>query len=280
VVVEGSDKKRKRTTHKHNNAKKMKITGKIKGIFSHAVALDQNGGLRNTIYGLGRKVFIMNYDHTVLLSFDFPKGKEQKAFDPPISFKANDYDSNEFKEEGDKIVFTSEKNGYLRTKTCGTTELTPMEVEELYEKYTTEVSEKRATVTIDRGILELLDDSLSHIEFTAGKNEEIRLLQRNIYSGGIIEVQKAGSLLETEAVKHAVGPVALKTGDFQALFSFTDILKFHFPTDGNGDFVLVEAYKSNYPFKGVIACCLYDEIIEIKEAQTDGRKKQKVRRSK
>jgi hypothetical protein len=258
----------------------MKITGKIEGIFSHAVALDQNGGLRNTIYGLGSKVYIMNYDHTVLLRFAFPKGDKQKPFDPPISFKANDYDSNEFREEGNKIVFTSEKNGYLRTKTCGTTELTPMEVEELFKKYTDQVSDKRATMTIDRGILELLDDALSHIEFIAEEGEEIKLIQRNIYSGGIIEVQKAGSLLDTEAVDNGVGPVAIKTGDFQALFSFTDVIKFHFPTDGNGDFVLVETYKSNSPFKGVIACCLYDEIIEIKEAQTDGRQKQKIRRSK
>ena len=266
----------------------MKITGKIEGIFSHALALDQNGGLRNTIYGLGKKVYILNYDHTVLLRFTFPKG-ERLEFDPPVSFKANDYDSNEFEQVGDKIIFTSEKNGWLRTKTCGTTELTPMDVEELWNKYTEDISDHRVEMNIDSGVRELLDGNLSHIEFAAEPGEEVKLLQRNIYSGQIIEVEKTGTKpkdgealgIDSAIAENGVGPFALKTGDFNALFAFTDSLKFSFPTTGDGDFVFVRAIKSNLPYKGVIACCLYDEIIEIKEAQTDGRrKKQKVRRSK
>ncbi len=263
----------------------MKITGKIEGIFSHALALDQNGGLRNTIYGLGKKVYIMNYDHTVLLRFTFPKG-DQLEFDPPVSFKANDYDSDEFKQVGDKIIFTSEKNGWLRTKTCGTTELTPMEVEELWNKYTKDMNAHRVEMDIDIGVRELLDDDLSHIEFAAKPGEEVKLLQRNIYSGQIIEVEKAGTKekkgesfgIGAAIANNGVGPFALKTGDFHALFSFTDSLKFFFPTEEDGDFVFVKTIKSNLPFKGVIACCLYDEIIKIKEAQTDVPKKKLKRK--
>ncbi len=266
----------------------MKITGKVEQIFAHAVALEQNGGLRNTIYGLKKHIFIMNYDHTVLLKFLAPKGakgEKPPMFDPPISFKANDYDSNEFEQDGNKIIFTSEKNGYLRTKTCGTTELTPMDVSELYDKYTGMVSGERVTMTIDRGILELLDDALSHIEFIAKVGEEIQLIQRNIYSGGIIKVQKTKAKegktvgVVSEKAENNVGPIALKTGDFHALFTFTDVLKFHFPIDGNGDFVFVENYDTKFPFKGILACCLYDEVIKIKEVQPDISKK-KLKRKK
>ena len=75
----------------------MKITGQIEQIFAHAVALDQNGGLRNSIYAEGKEIFIMNYDHTVLLRFKLRES--ENPFSGPISFKANDYDSPEFYEE-------------------------------------------------------------------------------------------------------------------------------------------------------------------------------------
>jgi len=256
----------------------MKVTGKVENIFAHAVALDQNGGLRNTIFGLGDEVYIMNYDHTILLRFPLPKSAMK--FDPPISFKANDYDSDEFEQEGDKIIFTSEKNGYLRKKTCGVAELTPQQVRDLFKEYTDEDEAERHTISINKGMLELLDHNLSHVEFIAEPGEEIRMIQRNIYSGGIIEVKKKGGLMDDESTDYKIGPVAIKTGDFAALFAFTEIVNFSFPVEGAEDYILIKAMKSNVPFDGVVACCLYDEIIEIKNSKHHGREKQKIRRSK
>ena len=72
----------------------MKITDLVEQIFAHAVALDQSGGLRNTIYAIGSEIYILNYDHTVLLRFRLRRS--EACFETPVSFRANDYDSNGF----------------------------------------------------------------------------------------------------------------------------------------------------------------------------------------
>jgi len=229
------------------------------------VALDQSGGLRNTIYAIGHEIFILNYDHTVLLRFRLRRSEGQ--FETPISFKANDYDSNMFEEVDGQIVFHSEKGEYLRKKSCGTTDLTPEEVRTLYHKYVAELPE-RETIDLSRDVLDLLDENLSHIEFSGEEGENIKLLQRNIYSGGIIEITKKEEGLFTERLEYAFGPVGVKTDDFRALFTFQNTLKFSFPRRGREDFVSVRSGdESRRSITGVVACCLYDEIIEIREVQ-------------
>jgi hypothetical protein len=81
------------------------------------------------------------------------------------------------------------------------------------------------------------------------------------------------------------GPVALKTNDFAAMFTFAsgeDGLRFVFPTeDSKGDYITVESLRRDKrDMTGIIACCVYDEIIEIQGAMRDGRQEQKIRRSK
>jgi hypothetical protein len=188
-------------------------------------------------------------------------------FDPPISFKANDYDSNVFEEKDGKIIFYSEKGEYQRKKICGTSDLTPEEVKTLYHNYVQDI-EGRSPVNISRDILELLEADLSHVEFSGEKGSTLKVIQRNIYSGGIIEITKAskgGFFLEE--LKHSFGPVAIKTDDFRALFTFQNILKFSFPHRGKEDFILVKSGDENRrSITGIIACCLYDEIITIQES--------------
>jgi hypothetical protein len=95
------------------------------------------------------------------------------------------------------------------------------------------------------------------------------MIQRNIYSGGIIEVEKKrdeGFFLEE--FHNDFGPVAIKTGDFRALFTFQEALNFSFPARGSEDFILVTGVDTNKrSVTGIIACCLYDEIIELREVQ-------------
>ena len=43
-----------------------KVTGLVENIFAHAVALEQKGGLKNTIYAFKREIFILNYDSFIL----------------------------------------------------------------------------------------------------------------------------------------------------------------------------------------------------------------------
>jgi hypothetical protein len=241
----------------------MKISNLVEQIFAQAVALDQSGGLRNTIFAMGNEIFILNYDHTVLLRFKLRA--TEGTFEHPISFKANDYDSNVFEEVDGRVVFTTEKGEYMRKKTCGKSDLTEQEVKELYQKFTTESSDTQ-TISLSKDVLTLLDMDLSHIEFSGKVGESIRMIQRNIYSGGIVEINKVNKGLFKEEITEDFGPVAIKTGDFQALFTFQDSLKFSFPNTGTEDFLVVKGGDvSKRNFTGIIACCLYDEIIKIKE---------------
>jgi len=244
----------------------MKISNLVEQIFSQAVALNQSGGLKNTIYAIGKEIFILNYDHTVLLKFRLRSS--ETAFPSPISFKADDYDSNEFEEKEGRIIFHSENEGYSRKKICGTSDLTPEQIKELWSEY--ELEEEREVIQVSKSILNLLDDNLSHIEFVGEKGGKLKLIQRNIYSGGIIEVEEKekGGFFD-QSLKSDFGPVAMKTGDFQALFVFEDSLNFCFPTRGREDYIYVKSVnETKRNMKAIIACCLYDEIIKIKEAES------------
>jgi hypothetical protein len=242
----------------------MKITNLVEEIFGQAVALDQSGGLRNTIYAIGTEIFILNYDHTVLLRFRLRTS--EGVFEPPISFKANDYDSNEFDEKDGRIVFYSTKGDYARKKICGTSDLTPEEVKTLYHNYIQNV-EDHSVVSLSKDVLELLEPELSHIEFSGEKGQSIKMIQRNIYSGGIIEVKKTNKGFFKEELENDFGPVAMKTDDFRALFTFQSIIKFSFPNRGKENFILIKGGDTGMRhITGIVACCLYDEVIAIQEA--------------
>lgn len=247
----------------------MKITGLVEQIFAQAVALDQSAGLRNTIYAINNEIYILNYDHTVLLRFRLRNS--EALFDPPISFRANDYDSNNFEEQEGRIIFTTIKGDYQRKKICGTSDLTCEEVKELYARYVTPTDEKRQEVILTREALELLDSDLSHVEFSGKAGQSLRMVQRNIYSGGIIEVEKLNDGLYQDLLTEDFGPVGIKTEDFRALFAFQDSLKFQFPSKEKEDFIFIRSIDANVRnMVGVIACCLYDELIKIKEAKNGG----------
>jgi len=246
----------------------MKITNLVEQIFSIAVALDQNGGLKNTIYALDDEIFILNYDHTVLLNFKLRKN--EAPFSNPIAFKANDYDSNEFEEKDGQIIFHSQLNGYVKQKRCGTVDLSPGEVKELFKKYKKDFDDKAEEVTLTKSILPLLEDGLSHIEFSGKKGEGMKLVQRNIYNGTIIEISKDQKGFFKDSLKDEFGPVGIKTSDFNALFQFQDELKFMFPSEKSDDVIMVKSFNDNKrSMTGFIASCLYDELIEIRESKKD-----------
>lgn len=243
----------------------MKITGQIEQIFAHAVALDQNGGLKNSIYAEGKEIYIMNYDHTVAIRFKLRDS--ETIFKNPISFKANDYDSNEFFEEDGKIVFLTNIQGYERRKVCGVAEYSLKEVKDTIKSYLSNKVE-RETLTIDNSILSLIDDSLSHIEFSGKKGSTLKMIQRNIYSGGVIEISEKSEGLFSNTLAKDFGPVGIKTKDFEALFTFQKVLKFEFPSTDKEDFIIVKNInKKKRNMTAIIACCLYDELIQIQKAR-------------
>ena len=232
----------------------MRVSYRLEDIFAHAVALQQSGRLRSTIFGIGRKVYILNQDHTALLRFRLRK-VDKVEFDPPISFEANDYDSQEVDVQDGRICFVQKAAGFERTKSCRTPSLTPEDVEDLFRSFHVEETN---TIVLHAKMLTLLDESLSHIEFSA-EDGELRIVQRNIYSGTVTEIKRksSGGLLEVTDELEDFEPTGLRTNDFMALFSFVDSLAFHFLPDG---VICVDSKDARMPMRALISKCRYDEL--------------------
>lgn len=251
-----------------------KVSNRVEEIFAHAVAMDQCGRLRNTVYVIDREVYIINQDNTVFLRFKLRES--ETPFDHPISFKANDYDSRSFREVDGKIVFESEGNGFKRAKTCGTPDATPEEVRAMFKKFKPVKTNK---VKLTKDILPMMEENLSHIEIKA-VDGEIQFVQRNVYSGSVIKVTRAAEegalgVDSPDELDGDFGPLGLRNGDFSALFAFNDNLIFTFPPDGDGDYCCVRSRDPRMAMDGVIACCIYDELGTVEEVSHGGKEQKK-----
>lgn len=247
----------------------MKISEKVEQIFAHAVTLAQNGKLKNTIYALGSEVFILNMDNSVLLNFELRK--TEAPFTSPISFVANDYDSRDFHEEEGKIVFTQKKDEYTRKKTCSTPGDTPEDIKKMFKGFK---PLKGNVATINEKVLSLLDESLSHIEISV-KDGKLKLVQRNIYSGSVIEIEEIqeGLGILSNDLKD-FDPIGIRTSDFQALFTFQSSLYFGFPENGE-EYIYITNVNNKRKMGGVIATCVYDELGTVTESKKVGKRKKK-----
>lgn len=240
----------------------MRINKRVEAIFAFAAAMD-NRGLRNTIHCVDRNVYIVNSDHSMILRF--PLRQSEVVFSKPISFNANDYDSQNFEEIDGKIIFRTNSKNYERRKICGSVDTYSIkDLRKLYHKHLN--TQALFYFSLSKDICSLIDEDLSHTEISTEKGR-LMIRQRNVYSGNIIEVQSIEEGLLTNDPLPEFGPVALKTKDFLSLFTFHEALNFS-PTT---DFVIVkEARKGD--FDGVLAFCKYDEIIDLyKEDKKNGR---------
>lgn len=242
-----------------------KISDRIEGIFAHAVAMEQSGRLKSTVYCMDNEIFIMNSDNTVLLRFLLRR--TETPFAHPVSFRANDYDSKSFYEKDGKIVFVTETDGFVRTKSCSTPGDTPADIKALFDGYEKITSNR---ISFKRDILSLLDDSLSHVEISA-PDRALSLVQRNIYSGSIIEVRRKkeeglGNLVEVDDITDEFGPVGIRTNDFAALFTFVDILNMNF---GEAGYCYVKSIDPKLHMEGIIAKCIYDELGSVEKVEKE-----------
>lgn len=230
----------------------MKIPIDIEKIFSHAVALQQNGNLKNTIYGFKNFIYILNQDHTVLLKF-----VTKHTWENPIGFKANDYDNNNFSVEQDRIIFIKKDGDYIREKSCKTSDISPKKIHKMFKRSTKEV-ELKNPVIISKDILNLLDDQLSHLEFQCEKGE-FSVKQRDIYSGSLITVKpnKEKSVGVFDKKISDFKTVGMRTSDFIALFTFVGSIAFYFEQEG---IIHLESKDAKFKFKGLVSKCIYDEL--------------------
>ena len=244
-------------------------------IFSHAVALHQGGRLKSTIYASGKEIFILNQDKTILLLFTLPaKEKEIKG---QVSFIANDYESNDFQEEDGKIKFVTHEGQYTKIKSCKAPEKTFSDIQDLYERYLNSDGHE-SMIVFNKSIISLLDESLSHMEILF-ENKSSVVIQRDIYTGSIIRIDKEDSgfgLAATDNIQSDFKPIGIRTNDFIALFSFCDNITFYF---GDEPFVFIEGDR--FEMQGVVSLCMYDElgILTESKGEINGREIEKIRGS-
>lgn len=239
----------------------------LEAIFSHAVALDQGGRMRNTIFCGGQTVYILNFDKTVLLRFHL--SSTNKTFDQPVAFNANDYDSSKFYEKDGRIIFEKSGAGFDRKKSCAVPGKTYSEVESLFSRYTVSPT-CHSFIELNKKILELLSEDLSHIEIHT-ENRKPVITQRDIYSGTVTRLTRqpqSGLRLTAvpDTISEDIGPVGLRTNDLAALFNFNENIRLGFSSDAG--YCTVQGMNST--MAGIIAFCLYDELGTIQEVPIDG----------
>jgi hypothetical protein len=243
----------------------------IESIFSHAVALDQSGRMKNVITCNGRDVWIMNYDKTILLKF------QMDQLTPPfkhlIRFNANDYDSVKFYEEDGKIVFVQQGHGFERKKICAP----PADIIDPSVFWQRLAFDNKSThFTLSDGVLSLLDENLSHTEIHS-EDKKLVITQRDVFTGNIIRLdRKVEGLLglnRPDKIAEDFEVIAIRTNDLAALFSFSKSVVFYLNHDNPGRCMIKSDAAS---MEGLIAWCVYDElgIINYLEVDDGGQKQE------
>lgn len=235
----------------------MKIEGLTEAMFAHAVALAQNGKMKSTIHCGGEEVFILNMDNTLILRYKSPQ-----VFEESFSFFANDYESPRIRIDEGKVVFVTNSGGLKRTKVCPAPKTGFKEIKAIWEKLQEEpISPDSHKIILMKEMAALLEDGLSHVEVSKEEDGPVVLLQRDIYSGSRIEVErnKSGSGLMEVDDDFSFNPIGIRTIDFAALFTFSDSLTWYILPDKKWVF-----FEDNTGrLSGVLAQCLYDELGEI-----------------
>lgn len=232
----------------------------MKQIFAYAVALDQSGRLRNTIYAKDSTVFVLNSDNTVLLRFDT---HQQLPLDDEVRFKASDYEGDKFSIEDGKMVFVTKCGGVERRKSCALPELTLDDVNDIFESH--KPGKNANTLVLGKDVVSVLDENLSHVEISGDLKTGWVIVQRDIYSGAKVEVRQVRGhgmgVGDASDIQGTFGPIGLRTSDFIALYSFNASVAFTFFS--NRSYCLVSADTSLYDMTGIVAQCVYDELGEI-----------------
>lgn len=255
-----------------------KIDPRVESVFAHAAAMHQSGRMKNTIYVKEKEVYILNVDSSVLLRFIL--SASSAPFDQPLGFKADDYETSSLYEKDGKIIFEKEEGEWNIKKSCGTTELTPDHVADIFSNFP---PIKTNRITLRSSITSLLDTKLSHVELSGQVHDSINIKQKNIYDGKLIDITRKKAtgmgISEKDNITENFGPLAIRTNDLIALFSFNDQLTFSF---GSGDKGYCRVTGRNFKMAGIIGLCRYDELgtIEKLKGERHGRQVKKSRRGK
>jgi len=243
----------------------------VERVFTYGVALEQSGLQKNAAFCWENIIYILNSDKTIILRFK----TSNNEFKEPIRFFLSDYDSPHFTTEENSITFLQKGEEFMRKKKCRIPLQTFQEVEELFYKFY-DTEKMKWKISFHKSSLDLLENSLSHVEFVTRKGQ-IHILQRDIYAGSLIELERRvtpegwGLTEAVDVLPDTIDPLGMRTNDFLTLFNFNDKVDIYFPI-GLGYF-FVEGLHNQ--MLGIISGCLYDNcglIVNLQEEKSDGGK--------
>jgi hypothetical protein len=163
------------------------------------------------------------------------------------------------------VVFVTNAGGLRRTKVCPAPKIVFADVKKIWEGFE---PDKSQSITLVKEMSSLLEDGLSHIEVSKTAGGPVVLLQRDIYSGSRVEVErnKSGSgLLDIDDEDFVFGPIGIRTVDFAALFVFSDSLTWY--VQEGKRWVYFEDNTGR--LSGILSTCLYDELGNIGPVEAD-----------
>jgi hypothetical protein len=227
------------------------ITKRTELMFAQAVALAQNGKMKSHIHAEGNVLFIANMDNTLLFRFE----TDQTFPAPGLNFFANDYVGPDLEMTNDAVTFITTRAGYTQRKTCGLPKTTFAEMQAIWEKHQATLE---YPILLKRDLLTLLDSDLSHTE-VYNDHGNLKLIQRNIFTGATIEVVDAsnkGGFFSMCTFPPDYTCMGIRTSDFQALFQFATGITFYLQP---GAF-WIRFRDPTGTVNGILAGCIYDEI--------------------
>jgi hypothetical protein len=260
-----------------------KIGNRVEELFAVAAGLSQTGRMKSTIYCVGNRILILNSDDSMIIEFLLREG--ESPFKTPVCFKADDYDGREFREEDGFIHFVSREGGWVKDVASKVPGKTPEQVGALFDGYATRAADaldkQDIHFALDAGLNSLLNPDLSHVEFLTDKDKKLIILQRNIYSGSIIRVERdasrgfgvSGSGIQ-DSIPVPFNPFGLRTPDYLALFAFVSNVMFSVCDPDNGSLVWIQSMDPRIEMSGVIGGCKYDSLGVVRQAleeESDGR---------
>lgn len=239
-----------------------------KRFLSIMAGLARDGKDQTEIHWGPTEIFALNADKTVLYRV------ETSLFqDPAISFFAQDYSGDEFVVDGNKIFFKETGVlGYEVITSAGTPESKWEDLNNIFEESKNKVF-CNSSLVLDQRILQIIDPELSHIEIIRNEENQLVVIQRNIFTGKIIYITKIEKKLSILSQSYQVDSeeifdkVGIRTPDFLALFKFDDEITFTFSQDGSICFAKGDVIEA------ILARCIYDSLGTISYYQRKSNKK-------
>ena len=225
----------------------------VESIFATSVLLSSQGRFKTEVHVVPNYIYLINADNTVIMEFNVPDIPKDLEF----SFFPEDYESNHLLLQENTTKFITETSNWIRTKEVSVPSEEKRKVTvESFNSLWLESNGEHLDFNFNKKDLSLLEDRLSHIEIAAHEGKLI-LRQRDIYSGNSLVLTKTENPTLFKTTRPDFGPIAVRTGDFKALFHYHSNLTLSVYSN------ITLAWGNTVPvMRSILSHCHFNEMFE------------------